>query len=124
MKARLAAIAVVAALALVLAFVLAAGSGATTSPAYNFPVNVNVTNAGVILDRSAAKRGWLAHFLIHNRSKQTIRFEIGGLVSKPVLPGKSGKLGSYLETRGQYTYHVENAAKKPLPNRGGLFVVE
>ena len=98
-------------------------SMATTSPAYNFAINVKVTNGGVILDRSAAKRGWLAHFVIHNRSKQTIRFEIGGLVSKPVRPGKNGKLGSFLDTRGQYTYHVENAAKKPLPNRSGLFVV-
>ena len=111
-------------LVMTLALAAPAGSFATTAPAYNFPIRVLVTNKAVTLDRSVAKRGWLAHFLIQNRSSQTIRFEVGGLVSKPVLPGKSGKLGSFLDTRGRFTYHVENSAKKPLKNRAGLFVVE
>jgi len=102
----------------------ATSAPATTAPAYNFQILVVVTDGAVRLDRSVAKRGWLAHFLIKNKSKQSIRFEIGGLRSKTVEPGKSGKLGSFLDQRGQFTYHVENSAKKPLKNRSGLFVVE
>ena len=102
----------------------AASAPATTAPAYNFQIRVLVTDGGIRLDRSVAKRGWLAHFLIQNRSKQSIRFEIGGLTSKPILPGKNGKLGSFLDQRGQFSYHLESPAKKPLKNRSGLFVVE
>jgi hypothetical protein len=103
--------------------VVPSGSLATTSPAYNFPVHVLITNNDVILDRSAAKRGWLAHFYIKNKSTKTIRFEIGGLTSKPVKPGQTGKLGAYMELRGQYTYHVENSKKTPLKDKGGFFEV-
>jgi len=110
--------------AVALAGIVPAGSWGTTAPAYNFQIRVLVTNTGVILDRSVAKRGWLAHFLIQNRSSATIRFEVGGLTSKPIQPGRVGKLGAFLDTRGRYTYHVENSAKKPLPHRTGLFVVE
>jgi hypothetical protein len=99
------------------------GSLATTSPAYNFPVHVVITNKSVVLDRSAAKRGWLAHFFITNKSSGTIRFEIGGLTSKPVKPGQTGKLGAYMELRGQYSYHVENPKKTPLKDKGGFFEV-
>lgn len=120
MKLRLGLVAAVCALAAA----VPAASVATTSPAYNFQIRVLVTSSTVRLDRSVAKRGWLAHFVIQNRTKAAVRFEIGGLVSKPVLPGKNGKLGSFLDTRGQYTYHVENSAKKPLPHHSGLFVVE
>jgi hypothetical protein len=80
----------------------------TTSPAYNFAIVVNITDKGVVLDRSVAKRGWLAHFIIHNRSARPVRFEVGGLKSKLIQPGKSSKLGAYLETRGQYAYKVDN----------------
>jgi hypothetical protein len=116
---------VIAALVVVSAVVVAApaGSLATTSPAYNFPVHVTITNKGVLLDRSDAKRGWLAHFFIKNKSSATVRFEIGGLTSKPVKPGQTGKLGAYMELRGQYTYHVENSQKAPLKNKGGFFEV-
>jgi hypothetical protein len=107
-----------------LASVTVLPAAATTGPAYNFPVTVVVTDKGVILSRSDAKRGWLAHFLIKNKSKQTVRFEVGGLVSSPVLPGKKGRLGAYLDHRGRFTYSVENKAKKPLKNHAGLFVVE
>ena len=80
----------------------------TTSPAYNFAVVVTITDKGVVLDRSVAKRGWLAHFIIHNKSKKAVRFEVGGLKSKLIQPGKSSKVGAYLETRGQYPYKVDD----------------
>jgi len=83
----------------------------TTSPAYNFAVVVNITDKHVVLDRSVAKRGWLAHFIIHNRSKHAVRFEVGGLKSKLIQPGKTSKVGAYLEERGQYTYKVNDKVR-------------
>ena len=108
----------------VLAAVMAGPAAPTTAPAFNFQIHVLVTNGDVRLDRSVAKRGWLAHFVIQNRTSQTIRFEVGGLYSKPVRPGKNGKLGAFLDHRGRFIYNVDTKTKKPLKNRGGLFVVE
>jgi hypothetical protein len=120
MKKSLAAVAAAGAVA-----AFAAGPAAsTTAPAYNFQIHVLVTNGAVKLDRSVARRGWLAHFVIQNRTSQTIRFEVGGLYSKPVRPGGSGKLGAFLDHRGRFIYNVDTKTKKPLKNRGGLFVVE
>jgi hypothetical protein len=107
-----------------LAAVVAGPAAPTTAPAYNFQIHVLVTKSNVRLDRSVAKRGWLAHFVIQNRTSQTIRFEVGGLFSKPVRPGGNGKLGAFLDHRGRFTYNIDTKAKKPLKNRGGLFVVE
>jgi hypothetical protein len=81
--------------------------GNTTSPGYNFRIDVTVTDTGVRLSRSVAKRGWLAHFVIANHGKKTHVFDIGGL-KRTVAPGKTAKLGSYLDTRGQYKYRVDN----------------
>ena len=81
---------------------------ATTSPAYNFTIVVKITDKGVILDRSVAKRGWLAHFTILNKTRHPVRFEVGGLKTKPIQPGKKARLGAYLDTRGQYPYKVDD----------------
>ena len=83
----------------------------TTAPAYNFDIHVTITDAGVTLDRSVAKRGWLAHFLILNKSHKAVRFDVGGLQTKLIPPGKQGKVGAFLDTRGQYTYKVNNQVK-------------
>jgi len=80
---------------------------ATTSPGYNFRIAVTLTDGGVVLSRSVAKRGWLAHFVITNKGKKTHVFDIGGL-KRTVAPGKTAKLGSYLDTRGQYPIKVDN----------------
>jgi hypothetical protein len=81
--------------------------GTTTSPGYNFKINVTITDTGITLSRSVAKRGWLAHFLIYNKGKKTHVFNIGGL-KRRVPAGGHAKLGSYLDTRGQYKYTVDN----------------
>jgi hypothetical protein len=86
----------------------ASAKTATTSPGYNFKIVVLITNKGVILSRSVAKRGWLAHFVIQNKSKEPHRFEVGGLKSRLIGPGKSGKVGAYLENRGQYEYKLDD----------------
>jgi hypothetical protein len=111
MKRRLACIVAVGALMTGALAVVPGGALAqqrTTAPGYNFTINVYISAKGVILDRSVAKRGWLAHFLIHNRSLKPVVFEVGGLKSKVIAPGKTGKVGAYLDTRGQYIYKVDN----------------
>jgi hypothetical protein len=83
----------------------------TTAPGYNFTIHVTISATGVVLDRSVVKRGWLAHFLIHNETKKPVIFEVGGLLSKSIAPGKFGKVGAYCDTRGQYTYKVNNVVR-------------
>ena len=90
---------------------------ATTSPGYNFKITVTVTDSEVVLSRSLAKRGWLAHFVVTNKGKQTHVFDIGGLKTKPLKPGATGKVGAYLDTRGQYPIKVDNKKR-------GLFTVQ
>ena len=106
MKRVLVVIAVVTALLTVAAPSSLARSN-TTSPGYNFRINVTLTDKTVVLSRSVAKRGWLAHFVITNKGTKTHVFDIGGL-KRTVAPGKTAKLGSYLDTRGQYKYKLDN----------------
>ena len=80
----------------------------TTSPAYNFVITVTITDKNVVLSAADAKRGWLAHFTIVNKSKHPAQFEVGGLKSMVIPPGGKGKVGAYLDTRGQYPYKVNN----------------
>jgi hypothetical protein len=80
--------------------------GTTTSPGYNFRIDVTLTDKTVTLSRSIAKRGWLAHFVITNKGTKTHVFDVGGL-KRTVAPGKVGKVGSYLDTRGQYPIKVD-----------------
>jgi hypothetical protein len=101
----------VLALLAALAAIVAAPAPATTSPAYNFNIKVTITDGRVVLDRSVAKRGWLAHFIVINKSHKAVRFDVGGLKTKLIRPGKKGKVGAYLETRGQYEYKVGNKVR-------------
>jgi hypothetical protein len=80
--------------------------GNTTSPGYNFRIDVTLTDSTITLSRSVAKRGWLAHFVITNKGKKAHVFNIGGL-KRTVPAGKTGKLGAYMDTRGQYKYKVD-----------------
>ena len=80
--------------------------GNTTSPGYNFRVDVTITDSGITLSRTVAKRGWLAHFRIQNNGKKTHVFDIGGL-KRTVPPGQLRSLGAYMDTRGQYKYRVD-----------------
>jgi hypothetical protein len=82
--------------------------GTTTAPGYNFYIGVYITGRGVTLSRSVGKRGWLAHFIVHNRDTKPHRFEVGGLRTKLIAPGKKVRLGAYLDTRGQYAFKVDN----------------
>jgi hypothetical protein len=90
--------------------------GTTTAPGYNFRIDVALSDSDITLSRSVAKRGWLAHFVIRNHGKKAHVFDIGGLKTKRIAPGGQAKLGSYLDTRGQYPYKVDN-------KRRGFFTV-
>jgi len=85
----------------------ASGTHATTAPGYNFQIQVTMTDTEVILSRSVAKRGWLAHFVITNKGKKTHVFDVGGLKTKPLKPGAKGKVGAYLDDRGQFIIKVD-----------------
>jgi len=82
--------------------------GNTTAPGYNFRIDVVITEGGVTLSSSLAKRGWLAHFVVHNRGTKTHVFDVGGLKTKPIAPGKTGRVGAYLDNRGQYPYKIDH----------------
>jgi hypothetical protein len=84
--------------------------GNTTSPGYNFKIAVTITEKSVTLSRSIAKRGWLAHFVITNKGTKVHVFDIGGL-KRTIAPGKVGKIGSYLDVRGQYPYKVDGKTR-------------
>lgn len=117
MKRSLALLLTIAVAAAAIAIAAPTGS-TTTSPGYNFKIDVIITKGGqTVLSRSLAKRGWLAHFVIHNKDKRKHTFDVGGLkTKKPILPGKIGRVGAYLDTRGQYPYHVDGKLR-------GYFVV-
>jgi hypothetical protein len=113
---RVVAVIALAAASLAVAAPSSLARGTTTSPGYNFRIEVALTDTSITLSRSLAKRGWLAHFVIHNRGKRAHVFDIGGLRTKRIAPGGTAKLGSYLDTRGQYPYKVDN-------KRRGFFTV-
>jgi hypothetical protein len=83
----------------------------TTAPGYNFRIDVYITNSDVTITRSFGRRGWLAHFRVHNQTKKSHTFEVGGLKSKPIAPGKMRTVGAYLTVRGQFPYKVDNRTR-------------
>ncbi len=114
---RVLAVIAIAAAALAVAVPASLAQGDTTSPGTNFKIHVYISDTGVVLSRSIAKRGWLAHFIITNKGKKAHVFDIGGLKTKPIAPGQTRKLGANLDTRGQYAYKIDNKIR-------GYFVVQ
>jgi hypothetical protein len=35
-------------------------------------------------------------------------FDVGGLKTRPIAPGKTGRVGAYLDNRGQYPYKIDH----------------
>ena len=106
MKQALAVFAILAAVIVV----AAPSSLATTSPGYNFVIQVTVTDNDMVMSRSVAKRGWLAHFVITNKGHKTHVFDVGGL-KRTIAVGKKAKLGAYLDQRGQYKIKIDNKTR-------------
>jgi hypothetical protein len=101
----------VAAVSLAIAAPASLGRNTTTSPGYNFRIDVYITDQGVTLTRSVARRGWLAHFVVHNHGKKPHVFDVGGLKTRAIAPGKQGKVGAFLDVRGQFAYKVDNKTR-------------
>jgi len=106
MKKGLIVFASVAASLVVAAPAIPAGP-ATTSPGYNFTINVTVKDNAVVLSRTVAKRGWRAHFVIVNKGTKPHVFDIGGLRTAPIAPGQKRRLGAFLDDRGKFAYKVD-----------------
>jgi hypothetical protein len=104
-------IATLVAATLVVAAPSSLAQNSTTAPGYNFKIDVYIARSDVTLTRSTGRRGWLAHFAIHNRTKTAHVFSVGGVKSHSVLPGKTGKLGVYLSARGQFAYKVDKSTR-------------
>ena len=83
----------------------------TTAPGYNYTIKVTITANGVTLSSSDAKRGWLLHFLVTNKTSTPHTFSVGGMSSKTLAPGSTGKIGAYAEDRGQFKYYVDKSLK-------------
>jgi hypothetical protein len=83
----------------------------TTAPGYNFKIDVYIAKSDVTLTRSSGRRGWLAHFTIHNQTKVAHVFSVGGIKSHSVRPGTTGKLGVYLSARGQFAFKVDKTTR-------------
>ena len=114
---RVLAVVLIAAAALALAAPSFSARPETTAPGDNIKIDVIITAKNVVLSRSLAKRGWLAHFVIHNRDSKPHTFDVGGLHPKKPIPAHgTGKVGAYLDNRGQYAYKVDNKVR-------GYFVV-
>ena len=96
-------------LSLVLAAALAAAAflpvaSATTAPTLTIKIRVIMTDTGVKLSQAKSYRGWNANFIVVNRGKKAHRFEIGGMTTPVLAPGKSRVLGVSLALRGTVTY--------------------
>jgi hypothetical protein len=111
MKRTLLLTATLVAAALVVVTPSSLARNSTTAPGYNFRIDVYITPSDVTITRSFGRRGWLAHFRVHNQTKKSHVFEIGGLKSKPVLPGKTRTVGAYLTSRGQFAYKIDNQTR-------------
>jgi hypothetical protein len=83
----------------------------TTSPGYNFTINVSITDKGAVLSRSVAKRGWRAHFVITNKGTKPHVFDVGGLKTPPIAPGQKRKLGAFLGDRGKFAYKIDRQVR-------------
>jgi hypothetical protein len=110
-------LALIAAIAAVVAPAVSARS-TTTAPGYNFAIHATIKAGGqVTLDRTLAKRGWLAHFIVKNKDTKAHTFNVGGLhPKKPIAPGATAKVGAYLEHRGQFPVKIDGKVR-------GYFVV-
>ena len=96
-------------LILVLAAALAAAAflplaSATTAPTLTIKIRVVMTDTGVRLSQVKSYRGWYVNFIVVNHGTKAHKFEIGGLTTPVIKPGKSHVLKVELALRGTVTY--------------------
>ena len=95
-------------------------ANATTAPTLTVHIHVVMTDRGVILGTKRSYRGWYAHFIVINHGKKPHEFEIGGLKTPVIAPGKKYVLKVALNLRGMVTY---TDPLNPGPHSRGVFTV-
>jgi hypothetical protein len=92
---------------------------ATTAPAVSVKILVTVSDKAVTFSKNGGRRGWAAHFTVKNVGTKPHQIDIGGLKSAVIKPGKTGKIGAYLEDRGAFAWKVDKGG----PHLQGFFKV-
>lgn len=95
-------------------------ASATTAPTLTVKIRVLMNDDLVRLSSAKSYRGWDAHFIVVNKGKKPHKFEIGGLTTPVLKPGKRYVLKVELALRGTVTYHDE---LNPGPRSTGTFSV-
>ena len=89
---------------LVAAAALVPLASATTAPSLTVKIRVFMSDTGVTLSQGTAIRGWYAHFIVVNQGKKAHKFEIGGLATPVIPPGKEHVLKIELALRVTVVY--------------------
>jgi hypothetical protein len=118
MRTRLSILFVVASLA---ALALLPSATATTAPAVQVTIGVNVNDSGIKMTRYKARRGWAVHFVVRNTGSKPYAVDIGGLLTGPIAPGKKKTVSASLEERGRYPFKV--LVPTPSKQHVGIFQV-
>jgi hypothetical protein len=105
----------------VAALALLPSATATTAPAVQMTINVNVSDAALTMSRYKARRGWAVHFVVRNTGSRPYAVDIGGLLTGPIAPGKKKTVSASLEERGRYPFKVLVPA--PSARQAGVFRV-
>lgn len=79
-------------------------ASATTAPTLTVKIRVVMTDLGVTLSQVKSYRGWYANFIVVNQGKKAHRFEIGGMTTPVLKPGKRHVIKVELALRGSVTY--------------------
>ena len=103
------------------ALALLPSATATTAPAVQVTIGVNVNDAGIRMTRYKARRGWAVHFVVRNTGSKPYAVDIGGLLTGPIAPGKRKTVSASLEERGRYPYKV--LVPTPSKQHVGIFRV-
>jgi hypothetical protein len=79
-------------------------ASATTAPTLTIKIRVTMSDTGVKLSQVKSYRGWYANFIVVNHGKKAHKFEIGGMTTPVLKPGKSHVIKVELALRGTVTY--------------------
>jgi hypothetical protein len=108
------------AVAMVVVTVVLQSASATTAPSYTINVRVSLSDTGVKLNTTQAYRGWGANFIVRNVGRKPHKFEIGGLATPALAPGKKHVIEADLVLRGRVAYRDP---LNPGPRSRGFFKV-
>lgn len=97
-------------------------ASATTAPDMTVKIRVLMSDTGVTLSQVKSYRGWYANFIVINKGKKAHKFEIGGLTTPVLKPGKQHVLKVELALRGTVTYQ-DDLNPKNQSSKGTFSVI-